>query len=408
MRLDSTVSGSSKRPLRAAVAACIASLTVGLTALPAAAQFTPNETLVSPNPGLIDAEFSQSRAKIAWTDSKGNLWLGGVNRDTGAFEPASGKGQLIATGTVDRLNMFMWNGPEWISTASGEQIFYSYYLPGKLPIAVNTRMAIASEGPSGAWTSQTLSPESARMSHIASKNPGDTNPHIKYLDPQQRQYWRNVNDPGSEQLLSFIPQSTKSWRFASGMRALMYAAPVAGTQQVFRYLLDTRISEQLTFDSGAKDTDRTVPWVWQAPEFGGDFVLSTVVDGSELRVYRQFAGTSQWTPIYSAFLPAGSTAGSPEWFTYNGKSYVYMVVYVSPYTFPTEIWISNIDAANPLFRRITSDSFFRARNDPEVFVTTRGPLIYYNRYDPSIDPAHPLCGDCSEGVYRADPGLAGR
>ena len=103
----------------------------------------------------------------------------------------------------------------------------------------------------------------------------------------------------------------------------------------------------------------------------------------------------------------------PHWFTgmvaYNGKSYVFMVAYLGTNDYPSEVWISSIDPANPLARRITDTSLLRARNDPEVFITdTFGPMIYYNRYDPSIDPAHPLCADCSEGVYRANPGLLGR
>jgi hypothetical protein len=376
-------------------------------ALPAAAQFIPTETLVSPNPALIDAEFSQSRAKIVWTDQVGNMWLANVNRDTGAFEPVSGKGQLIATNTVYGLNEFYWNGPEWLTTPSGEQIFFSYYLPDKAPIALNTRMALAAQNASGAWVVQTLS-AMPRMAHIASRTAGDPNPLIKYLDPKLNQYVRNVGNPATETLLPFIPQSTKSWRFAQGSRALLYASPVDGRQQVFQYLVDSRVSEQLTFDTGDKDLNRTVPWMWQAPELGNDFVLSTFVDGSELRVYRRVAGPGgalQWTPIYSNRLPEGSTAGSPEFFTYQGKSYLYFAVFVAPNDFPTEIWMSNIDAANPLFRRISDNTLPRTRNDPEVFITTNGPYVYYNRYDYSIDPEHPLCAACSEGVYRADTGL---
>ena len=196
---------------------------------------------------------------------------------------------------------------------------------------------------------------------------------------------------------------------ATDIRAVMYAAPVEGTQQVFRYLLDTKTIEQLTFDAGNKDTGRSVPWLWRAPEFGGDFVLSTVSEESELRVYRQFAGTSAFVLIHSAALPQGSRIGSPEWFVYNGKSYIFMAVFIGTNDYPSEVWISSIDPAAPLLRRITDTSLHRVRNDPEVFVTDNfGPLIYYNRYDPSIDPAHPLCSDCSEGVFRADPGLLGR
>ena len=386
---------------------------IGLLALgvaaSASAQFMPNETLVSPNRGMIDYEISQQRARIAWTDARGDMWLGRVNRKTGAFEPWTGRGQLLASGTVYGWNMFMWNGPEWISTAQGDQIYYSYYITGLPRVATNVRMAAMAPDAAGTWVARQLSPTLPRMSHIASKNDGDTSPHIKYLDPDLNQYWRNLDNPASEELMSFIPPSTKSWRLATGVRALMYALPVAGTQQVFRYLLDSRTHEQLTFDAGNKDVGRTVPWLWQAPEFGGDFVLSTVAEESQLRIYRRFAGATDFTLVHSADLPAGTRIGSPEWFTYNGKSYVFMAGFVGTNDYASEVWISSIDPANPLLRRITVDTPHRVRNDPEVFITENfGPLIYYNRYDPSIDPAHPLCADCSEGVYRADPGLLGR
>jgi hypothetical protein len=407
---------SALAPSRLALKACATGLALGLgllTALPATAEFRPNESLVSPHRGLIDFEISDSRAQIVWTDNQSNMWLANINRKTGAFEPRSGRGELIATGTVSGWNMFMWNGPEWLTMRSGDQIFYSYYLPDKLRIARNTRMAVAVQDRTGAWVSHDISPELPRMSHIASKDFRDPNPRIKYLDPDLNQYWRNVLDPASETLITFVPPSNKSWRFASDQRAIMYTANVDGIDQVFRHWLDTGVDEQITTDAGQKDLGRTVPWLWRAPEFDNDFVLSTVVDESEFRVYRQLPGpdgTPQWTVIYSATLPGERVAGSPEFFTYNGKSYVFMAVYVNQtnYRYPSEVWVSNIDASDPLFRRITDDTLERARNDPEVFISDRGPLIYYNRYDPSIDPDHPLCADCSEGVYKANPGLGGR
>lgn len=62
-------------------------LVLALGGLPgwAAAQFVPSETRVSAHRGLVDYEISQARAKIAWTDPKGNLWLADINRDTGLF-----------------------------------------------------------------------------------------------------------------------------------------------------------------------------------------------------------------------------------------------------------------------------------------------------------------------------------
>lgn len=398
---------------RAAPSSLLAAALTALAAAPVAAQFVPTEVRVSPHRGLVDYEISQQRAKIAWTDPKGDMWLADVNRDTGAFEPAHGRGQLLAQNTVANWNMFMWNGPEWVATASGDQIFYSFYVDGMPKIANNTRMGMAVMSSTGEWVARALSPDVPRMAHVASTNPRDKNPMIRYLDPNLNQYWRYLKSPKSEEMLTMVPASNKSWRFANGVRAFLYTEAVEGVPQVFAYMLDDRVSVQLTTDNGAKDLYRTVPWVWPAPEFDGDLVLSTVVDGSELRIYRRMIGAdgvARWTPVYSATLPEGRLAGSPEWFVYKGKSYVFMVAYTSSgLEYPTEIWLSNIDAADPLLRKITVDEPYRARNDPEVFITTQGgPYIYYNRYDPSIDPDHPLCADCSEGVFRADAGLLGR
>lgn len=382
-----------------------------LLAAPAAAQFEPNESRVSGNPGLIDFEFSQTRARVAWTDPQGNLWLARVNRATGAFEPTSGKGVLIATGAVAKSNMFKWNGPEWLTMASGDQLMYSYYLPNQPHDAVHTRMALAVQNRDGEWVSKLLSPELPRMSHVASMDKGDQNPHIRYLDPSLNHYWRDVLEPTSETMLTFLPPSNRAWRFVSGARALTFTAPVNGVSQVFSYQLGPGVIKQMTFDDGDKDTDRTVPWMWQAPEFGGDYVLSTVVNGTELRIYRKLPvapGVTQWLPIYRASVPAGRVIGSPEWFVYNGKSYLSLAVFIVPNEFPSEVWVSNIEAADPIMRRVTDTTLFRVRNDPEVFITDNGPFIYYNRYDPGINPEHPLCNECSEGVYRADTGLWGR
>jgi hypothetical protein len=377
----------------------------------AAAQFVPNETRASGNPGLIDFEFSQTRGRFVWTDTDGKVWLGRVNRATGDFEPASGKGLLVATGAITKSNMFKFNGPEWLAMASGDQILYSYYRPGLPQTTQNTRMAVAVQNRQGEWVSQPLSPELPRIAHVASQDKGDTNPRIRYLDPDLNHYVRDVLEASTEVKLTFLPPSTRAWRFASGARALLYSAPANGVSQVFSYQLDSGQIKQMTFDEGDKDTGRSVPWMWQAPEFGGDYVFATVVDESELRVYRKLPtgpGTTAWKPIYSAALPPGRTIGSPEWFVYNGKSYLSLAVFITPNEFPSEVWVSNIVSADPLFRRITDSTVFRVRNDPEVFITDQGPYVYYNRYDPNINPDHPLCNSCSEGVYRADAGLWGR
>ena len=118
--MSSNVSSSPpamRRHSSSALAAALGTLALAF-ALPAAAQFIPTETLVSPNPALIDAEFSQSRAKIVWTDQVGNMWLANVNRKTGAFEPMRSEALRIA-GWVERASVMLEpNGPTPVATTS--------------------------------------------------------------------------------------------------------------------------------------------------------------------------------------------------------------------------------------------------------------------------------------------------
>lgn len=383
-------------------------------AVPALAQYIPTETLVSPYPGLLDPEYSQSRAKFAWADLDGNLWLGGVNRATGAFEPVNGKGELVSNNVINSGLRLIFNGPEWLSTASGDQIFYSYYFDRTKPFTLsNTRIAVAVMDKTGAWQVKQLSPNQPRHMGITSQTKGDPNAQIMYWDPLLNYYWRNYQDASSEQKLTFLAPAAKAWRFVTGARAIIYTAPVDGVVQVFTYQLDTGVHTQMTFDAGDKDTGRQVPWMWRAPEFNNEYVFSTFVNEREFRVYRKLPapdGTEKWTQVYSFMQPNG-IVNSVQYFIYNNKSYVYWGVYVTPNDYPTEAWISNIDASDPLVRKVTDDTLYRARSDPEHFITTQyGPLLYYNRYDPARDPTgtHPMCPECSEGIFRADPGLLGR
>ena len=321
------------------------------------------------------------------------------------FEPITGKGMLVATDVVAKANMFKWNGPEWLGTTYGDQIVYTYFIPGLKRAAPNARMAIAAPDSNGVWVSRTISPDMPRMSHVTSRDAGDTQPRLRYLDPDLYQYWRDADNPATEEWLWFIPPSNRAWRFASGARALMFSQPAAdGRWQVFSYQLDSKVIKQMTFDDGQKDNVRTVPWMWRAPEFGNNFIIATVADETELRIYRKIG--TEWTAVHRARVPAGRTLGSPEWFVYNNRSYVLMSGFVNGNGYPTEIWVSSIDPARPLLRKVTVDAPARVRNDPEVFITDLGPRIYYNRYDPSVNPDNPLCNECSEGVYMADPGLA--
>jgi hypothetical protein len=183
---------------------------------------------------------------------------------------------------------------------------------------------------------------------------------------------------------------------------VIYQSPAPdGVLQVFRRELDTGMVEQLTFDAGDKDQS----WMWHAPEFGNAFVFMTVVDHTELRAYRQPGQGAAWTPFYSARAPRKMQIISPEPFVWAGASYMFLAMAVGRNTFSSEIWISNMDPTTPVFRRISDNTLLRARVDPEVFITSSGPYIYYSRLTLAADGKYCAATKCSEGIFRAEPGL---
>jgi hypothetical protein len=373
--------------------------------------FTPNESLVSAQTDLIDPEFSQTRARITWVDSVGRLWIASIDRETGMFRPADGKGVLIDADamTIDDL-LVVGNGPEWVAATNTDQIVYTKFLPGKPHNKMTARLALAQQGAGGLWSFRYLSSD-ARNAPYASSDVGDPAPRISYVDPFGNHYWRDLTVPASEAIVPWYPNSYRSMRFVRGARAVIFTAPVDGVSQVFRHGLDSQVVEQLTFDEGNKDLN-SVPWMWQAPEFDNDFVLATLVDDSELRIYRLLdktgLGPRPWSVIYRAAESGRGALSSPEPFIHNGKSYVFLSCAMRPHDYQSAIFLSSIDARRPMFRQLTPYREVRARVDPEVFVTTSGPYIYFTRLDPARaapgqNPGN--CIACSEGVYRAYTGL---
>jgi hypothetical protein len=371
-----------------------------------AAGWVPNETQVSSTPDLIDFEFSQSRAQFCWNDEIGNLWVGNVDRATGNFVPADGKGILVDPDSMRYADAQKTkNGPEWISTSQGDFIVYTKYVGYHTD--GNSRIGLARTAPNGQWYGAVLGPDVARKAPYGSATPGDPAPRITYVDNRENHYWRELWDQSTERLMADIPASNIPVRHAIGERALGYTLTVDGVSQAFYRELDSGVVEQLTADPGNKDE----VWMWRAPEYGNELVFMTLVDQVELRVYRKIAagdGQLRWTAIYSRQAPDGNKMFSPEPFTYAGRSYVFMSQSARPNKFRSEIWIANIDPAAPLYRRISDNTLLRTRTDPEVFITDAGPMIYYNRLIPDDGVLRPkACRSlsCSEGVFRADPGL---
>jgi len=400
--------GLLKRSLQRAV---WAGFVLGTTCLAQAGSFVKNESLVTSQWDLIDAEYSQTRNQIVWSDSVGNLWTAGIDPVSGMFLPANGKGILVDTNASTTADLqTVGNGPEWATSSKGDQIVYTRFSVGAAHTMSNARLGLAETTDGVGWTSRFIAANLARNAPYASKDKGDTRPRISYVDPNGNHYWREIYDGSTEKQVKAYPASYRSLRFVKGARAAVYTAPVAGVKQVFRYWLDTGVSEQITFDAGNKDV-HSVPWMWQAPEYSNDYVMLTLVDDTEMRIYRHTdSSTAAWQVIHSAKTSKNAVLNSPEPFTYKNKSYVFFAAATGNPNYPTSIWLSNINAASPLLRQLTDDSLPRMRSDPEVYLANDGAYLYFNRFNPALGKAgdRPNCDACSEGVYRTYTGLAAK
>lgn len=376
-----------------------------LLACAAHAAWTPNETQVSSQADLLDPEFSQALGMVVWIDETGHVWVAQVDRDTGAFIPADGKGVLVdpdaqTYGDAQKT----YNGAEWVKTSDGDQIVYTKFVG--YHTGSNARVGWARQAPDGTWIAQYLDANAIRMAPYGSATPGDPAPRISTFDNRGNHFWRELWNPATEQAIPDFPASSQPVRHVVGARKVTYTLTVNGVDQAFVRDFDTGTVEQLTSDAGMK---REV-WMWAAPEFGGELIFMSIVNDTQLRVYRKLdvgGGVLQWTPIYSQTPSAGMAIYSPEPFTYNGKSYLFMAMQIAPYDFRSEIWIANIDSSAPIFRRVSDNTVLQSRTEPEVFITNRGPMIYYNSFQPKDRRTPKPCikVNCSLGVFRADTGL---
>jgi hypothetical protein len=332
---------------------CLTAALVGSATAAPPVRVASVEVQVSAEPELIDHEFSQSRAQITWVDSIGNVWLADVDRRSGMFLPADGRGLLVDTGAVPLGSApFAFNGPEWVMTASGDQIAYTRYLPDKPQIGRNARIVVARQAENGSWVPEQFGPDAPRYIPFGSETRRDDKPSITYVDSQGNHYWRRTDRFTGERAIAVPTNPFVPLRQVRGARALVYPSTVDGVQQVFYYDLKTAQSTQLTFVA----EDKIAAWMWRAPEHD-DFVISAIV-GDGLRIYRRLPGPDgslSWQPVLDNQAPAGYKLLSPEPFEYAGRSYLFVGMDIGDRGWSAEIWVANIDPAAPVLKRV-SDS----------------------------------------------------
>jgi hypothetical protein len=374
--------------------ACLPLLAVG----PRLAAAQVQEVLVSPAP-IFDFEFEPNGDRITWISPFDEVWVGGVDPATGAFTPITGQGELVGPGALLQVN-----GPEWVATASGFRIVHN-----KLEAEVAKVSQASFDGDE--WNNSTVPFSDRCFAPLGNVEPvGAMAPILSIQvadeDPDRmRLVWHLLDAPGPPRV---IPKSNgaKAGRWVPGELEVVFAAPVPNGRQAFHYDGVTHSTQQLTFDSGLKQT----VFMWEAPEFGGEKIFFAAVNGaqmSQLRVYRfldpDSNGVFEWTVVKTINPPSsGIFFWSPEPFVHNGRSYIFWVACTNPGqpnpANPTQIWIAAADPADPFYANLSNPALPRLRHDPEVYVSDQGPYVYYSRFVPGTPQQY-------EGVYRVDTGL---
>jgi hypothetical protein len=165
-------------------------------------------------------------------------------------------------------------------------------------------------------------------------------------------------------------------------------------QQVFWYDIDSQVVQQLTSDPYS----HTEAYMFQAPEFGDAYVLTTVANGGQIEVYEQTDTMSSGAPVLQ--LVNRITSNDPQEPYIIGtepfihcsptcKTYVFMKLTPVPIDANNDnlnkvangIAVAGIDPAQPLFKLLYPSWATPTiqRMDLEYFITANGPYLYYDR-----------------------------
>ena len=363
--------------------------------------------------------FGAGNARFNWVDHNYRLWVGGIDPVTGAITPANGRGVLVDDRAVYYTEY--GNGPEWVFSALGSQLVYTRYEPGWVPSDVkgedDTHVGIGfAQMVGGSWTSGFLDGVLELNSPAPTQTVTDAVPSMAFASSTSlRFFWRKLGAPPGPAINTGITTIGLSVRWVPGTGQFVFAngadkAPgdEVGYQQIYFYDTETGADPvQLTFDP----TQKRGAFMFSAPEYGGDMVFVTVANRTELRVYRNLPGNDgvrRWTVVKTVVSPIAAEPyiATPEPFTYNGKTWLFMTLSrdnsASDVSVPTSLALTGIDPAVDNMRALTDErSPQRLRQDPEYFITSQGAYIYYSRAIPKSGADKVI----AEGYYRVDTGL---
>ena len=329
------------------------------------------------------------RSALTWNDTDGKLWLAWIDRATGLIVPANGKGMLLDPDSMKRDDSQLTkNGPEFALAAGGDVIVTTKFATSK-HIARNARISITAPllpssscsyiSADGLWCTNHLDANHIRFSPYGSNVDNDPAPRISYVDNDGNHYWREVFNPSTERPIVGMPANNFPVRHVvATTRPSGGAGHRLPDRRRHRHgagLQATSTSTgavELTFDAGKKYE------VWSgARPSSVTSSLITLVNNTELRIYRNLpdgATTPRpWKAVLSYKAPAGNKIWSPEPFVYQGRSFIFMSHTVRPLSIRTEAWIASVGPRQAASAH-HADRAAGPASRPQVFITDRGPL----------------------------------
>ncbi|NDJ87526.1 MAG: hypothetical protein GYB66_16755, partial [Chloroflexi bacterium] len=204
--------------------------------------------------------------------------------------------------------------------------------------------------------------------------------------------WFDESDPSTDHDIATIENGIASLRWIDNSYQLTYSQRT-GPDRGQVLLLDTatNAAQVITNDAG----DKTDPYGWYAPDFGGEMLVLAIVDNAAVAVYRDTGG-AYWERIATLQPPpeAGATfISSAEPFVVGGRSYISLIIKNATDTRErfshSEVWLFDVneDPTTRYTERCDSGESGLARSDPEVFIGEQNVFVYYNVIDgPGVTP----------------------
>ncbi|MBN8457255.1 MAG: alpha/beta hydrolase fold domain-containing protein [Verrucomicrobia bacterium] len=355
-------------------------------AQPGLTGFTPDDVRMGDaQAAYIDPEFLQTEGLVVFLDSRAEIWMGALDPVTGLFRNASGSDHRVDTG-ISKWSRYS-NGPEWGLDAKGPALFYVRDNP---------------QGTGQLWRAEPPwdKPRLTQLTHDTdihnwicepSVNPALASTRVIVYRGKPRaagnaDAWLDEDNPG--QLKPFTDRMIVArWAYHTKLITFSYRARPGQTEPSQVTLVDTDSgkSRVITGNEGNKID----PWLWQAPEFGGELLLCANVDSRALAIYRDVKRDgSPWQRIATLALPAAAphqTLKSVEPVNGGrgafGKSY-FTIQAGDDKDKDTSIWLFGFSPdGRHLIRRLDDGALTNKparRLDPESYIGEHELFVYYN------------------------------